>query len=284
VPGAAALFGEIDAMCCALKRDAERSQREFEDRISMLKTEVKLSHDRLKESFRLALEAKSSELELCRSQLAQVTQHMVPRFALVPDLQLELCDSEWTSCRRTSESRMKAGQDHANWLEECLSLRVQSAEDMMLAREREFKQNLAALWERKCLLAARIRLKTGTGDGVGGQLMSREELAGLRKALGDMEATALVLLKELATRQKHEEQMQLKRLKGAILDARSQSRGAVQHLGTLTERCNKELKSRLGSMNATILAHNRVERRHLLVTAFSTWLIRRNRPVSSIPA
>jgi len=179
---------------------------------------------------------------------------------------------------------MKAGQDHANWLEECLSLRVQSAEEMLLAREREFKQNLAALWERKCLLAARIRLKTGTGDGVGGQLMSREELAGLRKALGDMEATALVLLKELATRQKHEEQMQLKRLKGAILDARSQSRGAVQHLGTLTERCNKELKSRLGSMNATILAHNRVERRHLLVTAFSTWLIRRNRPVSSIPA
>jgi len=282
VPGAAALFGEIDAMCCALKRDAERSHKEFEDRISTLKAEVKLSHDRLRESFRIAMEAKSSELELCRSQLAQVTQHLVPRFALVPDLQLELCDSEWTSCWRTSESRMKAGQDHANWLEECLSVRVQSAEEILLAREQEFKQKLAALWERKCMLAARIRLKTGTGNCDGGPFMSREELAGLRKTLGDMEATALVPLKELATVQKQEEQMQFKRLKATILDARSQSKGAVQHLSTLAQRCSNELKSRLGSMNATILAHNRVERRHLLVTAFSSWLIHGKQSASSM--
>jgi len=179
---------------------------------------------------------------------------------------------------------MKAGQDHANWLEECLSLRVQSAEEMLLAREQEFKQNLEALWERKCMLAARIRSKTGTGssDGVGGPLTSREELAGLRKALGDLEATALVPLKELATLQKHEEQMQFKRMKCAIMDARSQSKGAVQHLCTLGERCNNELKSRLGSMNATILAHNRVERRHLLVTAFSIWLIHEKQSVSTM--
>lgn len=179
---------------------------------------------------------------------------------------------------------MKAGQDHAKWLEECFSLQVQSAEGMLSAREEEFKRNLEALWERKCSLAARIRLKTGTGtsDGMGGPFMPREELAGLRKALGDMEATALVPLKELATLQRHDEQMQLKRLKGAILDARSQSKAAVQHLRTLAERCNDELKSRLGSMNATILAHNRVERRNLLVTAFSNWLIHRKHSVSSM--
>lgn len=280
-PGVSTLVGEIDTLCWAMKSSVERCHQELEERLAALKAETKRAQERLSESFRRALEAQQSELALCKLQLAEISQVVAPRFSLSADPQLELCDAEWNWCQRIAESRAKAGQDHAEWLENCLTQRFQSVEELLVARDQEFKQNLAMLWERKSLLAARLRLRTsccGTG-GTGGSPCAEatgspasDELSQLKKALGDMEISALAPLRDLAASQEREEHALVKRLKETITDARSHSEVAVEHLSGFARLCKAELSSRLGGANAAVLARGKLERRLIIAVAFSTWV------------
>mmetsp|Transcript_61717 Transcript_61717/g.198888 ORF Transcript_61717/g.198888 Transcript_61717/m.198888 type:complete len:655 (+) Transcript_61717:114-2078(+) len=277
-PGAATLVAEIDVLCHAMRKDTERSFEELQHCMESLKAETKLHRQRLEDAFRHAMKAQHAELEVCKAQLAQLSENMVQRFSLAQDPQPEFCDAEWAWSRRMADLRAQAGQLHVDWLEDCLGQRVQAAEALVAAREQAFKQDLAALWERKFLLTSRLRgrVAIGAGDGAaGGQAGVSEELAQVRRALGELEAGAVVPLRELAAGRGQAEQAQMKRLKAATSEAQAQGKAAATHLGSLAEKNKAELKARLGGANAALLAHRLLERRHLVIRAFLAWSTQR---------
>jgi len=276
-PGVAGLIAEIDVLYRALQKDMERAFEDLNQRVEDIKSEAKFHQQRLEDHFHRSLAAANAELELCKAQLAQLSDPTVPRFSLAnEDSQLDLCDGEWVWCRRAAELRAQAGRAHVSWLEDTLAQRFQVAELQLKSREREFQQDLSALWGRKAMLTSRIRgrMTVGLGDGAaGGRATGNEEFDQLRRALGDIEASVLAPLKELATMNVRHEVDHVRRLKGTISEAQKQCKAATLHLGSLAKQSKVELQARVSSANAALVAHDRLVRQHYITKAFAAWLL-----------
>lgn len=273
-PGVSGLIAEIDVLCRALRKDAERAYEDMHQRIEDLKSQSKRHQERLQEHFNKSVEALQTELDLCKARIAQLTERAAPRYSLERDPQSDLCDGDWAWCQRAAELRAQVGSAHVGWLEDTLTQRYQVAQAQLELKEQNFQRDLSSLWERKVALTSRIRgrMTVGVGDGAaGGRATGTEEMDHLKKTLSDFEASALVPLRELAAAHGREEVEHVRRLKLIISETRTQCKDTSSHMGSLAQKCKAELRSRVSRANAAQFAHCHLRRWHLLATAFNSW-------------
>jgi len=271
VPGATTLIAEIDVMCNAMHAAAGRTHKQLEQRIETLKSEARVHRQRLEESYLRTTAAQHEELELCKAKLAELVAEYMPSNNMSGELELELCDEEWARCRRIAESRAKAGQAHADWLEEYFSQRLGATEAFRDAAKNDFAQDLEAIWHRKSVLTARFRYRMyAVGDDAKTEA-TKQDLLSMRKELQALEKHSTQPLQLLADMTWQAEKDEVAKLKTAVTDTRSQCKAVTTQLSSFLEECKEDTADMRSTCNAELFAHAHLRQRVLIIYVFRQW-------------
>lgn len=294
LPGGNKLVAEMDMLCGVLQRDLTQAFEDLREATETVRCEARVQQKKMEELILRGEEAQKAELDLCGAQLSELKESISRIWsdegALRKDhisgcgvsdvtsglchsyggvhVQVERCRADLKWCQSSVEQRSQASFEHARWLEEYTEQRLNSVQSALNARQREFNEELRAVWDRKAFLVARLREHFGEASDSSVHDIIPEHH---HKELKRLEEASVEQLRALVKTSGEADDEQLLRLKEVVGDMKAKAKSANTLFNSLLAQCRSEVQEKVHDSLSSVHAASRLDKLATLSSAWDAW-------------